>query len=161
MASYAVPVPKMLVRRDSKEPTGLYRIKLGGEQGLVAETTQGYVGCSMLCPHRGSRLELYGTVLPNVPAVVCRSHAISYSLEDGECLENLSGEVDEPGVLTTFEVRREGDVFVATLAQTRLGSQPAGECTGCTRQRPDGRHVLLAGGRGGSDSHPDGANADR
>ena len=105
----------MLVRRQSKEPTGLYRIEVDGTQHLVVETDYGYFGCSVVCPHRGTRLEVSGKVRSNIPSIFCIAHCIAYSLVDGTCLENDGAENEDPGVLSTFSVRRDGDMFTVTL----------------------------------------------
>lgn len=115
MPEIAVPVPDMVVRRLSAERTGLYRIEVEDAEYLVVETPHGYFGCGLVCPHRGSRLELSGTVCSDVPAIFCQAHAIAYSLVYGTCIENHGAEHEEPGVLSTFPVRREGDVFMVRL----------------------------------------------
>lgn len=115
LAEIFVPVPRMLVRRGSPEPSCLYRIQLGDTQRLVVETEHGYFGCAMICPHRGARLEVTATVHASVPAIVCQAHAIAYSLISGECLENNGAEHEDPGNLSTFPVHRRGEMFVVSL----------------------------------------------
>lgn len=111
-------------------PSRLYRIDIDGRRCLVAETEHGYFGLSPYCPHQGARLEVSGQVCPTTGAIFCQAHGIEYSLESGACLANHGAEQDDPGVLLTFEVRREGDLFVVADSGPQLGdSEGAGEAT--------------------------------
>ena len=115
LSEIGVPVPAMLVRRGSAQPTGLYRVRVGLAHHLIAETDYGYVGCPLLCPHKGARLDLTGKVYPGIPAIRCMAHSITYSLEHGTCVENLGAEDEDVGTLQTFPVRRDGQEFIISL----------------------------------------------
>lgn len=115
LSEIGVPVPEMLIRRRSGQPTGLYRIQVGATHHLVAETDYGYIGCPLLCPHKGARLDLTGEVYPGAPAILCQAHRITYSLAHGTCVENLGAEDEDVGILQTFPVRRDGHKFIVTL----------------------------------------------
>jgi len=106
-----VLVPKMHYRKGV--PTNLYKISLPNDNLvlLIAATSDGYVQIPVRCPHRNTQLANTGTVDPGTNSLFCQTDAITYSLLDGSCIENLTSPQEDPGVLKTRRIERDGDYF--------------------------------------------------
>jgi nitrite reductase/ring-hydroxylating ferredoxin subunit len=108
-----LPIPKMQYKRDGR-PANLYNIVLQHENLvlLVAHTRNGYVGIPIRCPHARTKLANTGYVDVAACTLFCQTDAITYSLDTGECVENLTDPPEDPGVLKLYPVEREGDCFI-------------------------------------------------
>lgn len=107
------PVPAMLEDRGSG-PRCLFRVPIpeAGTSIMVAKTDDGYVGLPPACPHASQGFVKTGLVDPHKRSIFCQAHGVTYSLDTGEEIENLTDPYEEGGKIDIFEVVREGDEFV-------------------------------------------------
>ncbi|MGP0566957.1 Rieske (2Fe-2S) protein [Nitrospina sp. 32_T5] len=80
------------------------KYEVNGQDIAVYHVDGQFWATADFCPHRGGSLG-YGRL--DGKTVICPSHGWQFDITTGECLNNVSGEVN------TFEVSVEGDdVFV-------------------------------------------------